>query len=644
MAQDPNPPSTGDPDVDYVLKKFNAARKYARLGFWDTWKQCRSLYNNQRVMANYMGNSDGFVPETFTIIQALKSHVVKGGYKTQFLPRDDGHNGDVEVLNNLMDFAFDQDMTDTKVDAAIDDQFQVGNGYLFQYVDDGGLACNKYVSTEDAFFDPDATNYRNLGYAGYRYLTNQKDLEDEEVVNIDYDPENPKSEKHIKRFKNTDQLKGSKAKTTDDKTAKQLRDEMTSGSVYENKDDVVEVIVFYDYENQYYIGNRKVLLEKVETPFKRDAKEMQSVDDQGQPVKFMLPKIKPFLPVAPFRNYVDGALWYAKGDVEVVMELQERLNDTQNQKTDNLSYVLNRMWALDPAYAHKIDEIQNVPGAVFTVPPGALQEIQTPPLGQDADIEIARIKDEMRRATAADEIMFNASKGEMSKFQVQAQIAEGTTRFANKLDKLQNEGFRIMAENMFKIMQIYITSEKAVRLVGKEGVTWQTYNPGNYLGDYDVKVMLGSNSQTVKETEKQNAMQFFLLGSKLPFVDQQKLFIMTGADIFDKEENVLKDLIVPPPETPAPTIHPKLIETVKFEQLYPEEQAELLADSGVTPSQQREQASGVQNPPVSAPYVQNEGEPGGAGATNMPGSVDMNRAQLKPAGARISNMAGIPQA
>lgn len=636
----PTSPSTGDPDVDHVIKNFNKARTYTRNGYWDTWKQCRALYNNQRVMANYLGNSDGFVPETFTIIQALKSHVVKGGYKTQFLPRDDGHNGDVEVLNNLMDFAFDQDGTASKVDAAIDDQFQVGNGYLFQYVDDGGLACNRYVSTEDAFFDPDAAAYKDLGWCGYRYLSTKDKLEEEEVVNIDYDPANPKSEKHTKRYKNLTDLESSKVKNSlNDKTAKQLRDEMTSGSVYENKDDVVEVIVYYDYKNMYTIGNRKALLEKVSTPFQRKAKEMQSVDDQGQPVTFMLPEIKPFLPVAPFRNYVDGAIFYARGDVEVVMELQERLNDTQNQKTDNLSYVLNRMWALDPAYAHKIDEIQNVPGAVFTVPPGALQEIQTPPLGQDADIEIARIKDEMRRATAADEIMFNASKGEMSKFQVQAQQTEGTTRFANKLTKLENEGFRIMAENMFKIMQIFITSEKAVRLVGKEGVTWQTYNPGNYLGDYDVKVMLESNATVVKETEKQNAMQFFLLASKLAFIDQEKLFVETATTIFDKDENIIKDLIMPPPEEPAPTIHPKLIETVKFEQLYPEEQAELLADSGVTPSQQREQASGVPNPPATPPVIMPEGAAGGSGA-----AVDMNRAQLKPAGARMSNMAGIPQA
>lgn len=550
-----------DPTLSFVLDRFNTSRDYTRKGFWETWKAARKLYNSQRIAVNYEGNSDTFVPETFTILQSIKSNVLGGKIAVDYLPTNKDQTGDLKVLKSLMDQIWIQDRTKLKSSWAIDDSLQVGSGYLWQYWN-GEIPCNKYVPTEDNFFDKDATCYEDLKFGGYRYLTTRQDLTEATKVNPDYDPDDPKSEKRVKRYKNLDKIKeyatvGS-AKTSqygDDKTAKQLREEMIAGSVLsgmnktgeKDDDNIVEVIVYHDKEKIVRIANRCTVIEEEETPFMRKETVIDSVDDMGNPVPVTLPEIKPFIPVAPARDIVDGAMWYAKGEIEVIGDLQELLNDTQNQKTDNLNYALNRMWTLDPSQAHKIDQIQSAPGAVFTVPAGSLQAVQQNNIGSDADNEIYRLQGMMRRATAADEIVQGASgKSGTTATEVNAQVMQAGARFSTKLENYESEFFAILANNMLKIAQIFMTQEMAVRLIGQKGVQWKDYNPGEYLGDFDVKVQLEATARAVQETEKQNAMQFFLLASKLPFINQEGLFKMTAGTLFDKDDNELAGLINPP--------------------------------------------------------------------------------------------------
>jgi len=177
-------------------------------------------------------------------------------------------------------------------------------------------------------------------------------------------------------------------------------------------------------------------------------------------------------------------------------------------------------------------------------------------------------------------------------------------RFQVKIANLQNEGFRILAQNMWKIMQIYITKATPIRIAGMNNAqSWGTYNPGLFLGDYDVQIKLGSTAETIKETARQQAMQYFLMASKLPFIDQQKLFVKTSVQLFDMSNRDAQSLVMPPQPQQQPTIVPKLIESIQFQQLYPDEQAELLAEAGVQPSPLREAQTNTPASPVNPSKV-----------------------------------------
>lgn len=644
VSKNPKPTQT----LDLVLKRFQQSRKYTEGGFWSTWQMCWKLFNNERTSIGYDGNVDVFVPETYTEIQGIKAHLINGDLAIEFLPTHPDQSGDVDTLHDLFKYAWMKDNMDQKLDTTITEYLVTGNCYVWSYAGEDGLPCQRVVSAKDCFFDVSATNYETLHFGGFRWLTTLDDLRATTVTNGEYDPNDPKSESQKPRYTNLDQV-GQYNDGGDDKTAKQEREEMLADSVLEDTDGQVECITYYDKKRMVTIANRTVVIEEVDTPFQRPEKTVQSVDDQGNPVSFQLPEIEPFIPVAPFRNLVDANLWYARGDVEIIAESQERLNDVQAQKSDNLTYQLNRMWALDPTFAQKIDEIQSVPGAVFTIPPGALEQIPTQPIGADADNEIARIKAEMQGASGSNEMMTGTLKtsGRQSAYMINQELVALGARFKVKIQNLENEGMRILAQNMWKIMQIYINKEIPIRVMGQQGNTWATYNPGLYLGDWDVDIKLGATAETLKETARQQAMQFYLLASKQPFIDQQGLFLYAAQQVFSMSKRDAAQLIMPPQPPPQPSVVPKLIETVQFTDLYPDEQAELLAESGITPSPLREEQTGINASPVdpskvatNAAIIHGSGAPAPQQAMEQAG---MQTAGSPPVGAPTSGVANVPR-
>lgn len=580
--------------LEEVTTKFKDARDYAKSSYFDIWDDCYKVYNGVRTnKSDYEGIAETFIPETFTIVESILANVAGGKPRFDFLPTQQDQTGDTKVLNAMTDVYWTQNRLGLKIIPWVRETIQFGTSVLFCTWEANGFSV-RHIPLKDFFVDPtssvidDPAGGNVSHYAGFRYLTTVKDLEEKMVTNPDYDSEKSESDKNAKKiplYKNLHKLKKiDRAEGADEKLDKEEKD-MFNGSTLgaKAKEKQVEVIYYIDREKLVEIGNRGVVIREEDTPFKRDATTIDSVDDEGNPIPVELPEIKPFLPFAVLRNYIDSSLFYAKGDVEFILGLQEHLNDTSNQKTDNLSYILNRMFTLDPAYADKIEEIDSVPGAIFTVPPGALDQIVTQPIGADADNEMSRTKDEMRRATAADEIVQGASqdKGRITATEVQAQLAQAGTRFSMKLGVLESEGYAQLASVMLKLMQINITQEQAVRAVGPKGVEWKNYNPGEFLGDWEPKVMLDTNAKTLKLEERQKWIEYYQLVTKLPFIDQIYAFKKISEKVFDIEEKEAEAFIQQQPQTALPPGE-EVPGGVTEGDIPPEVMEELLANASVS--------------------------------------------------------------
>ena len=523
--------------LDKVVKCFEIARDYAKNHYYEAWEDSWKAYHNQRTTSQYDGVADNFVPETFTIVESIKANIIGGEQRFEYYPTRSDQSTDTKALNSLVEHYWYVNNFPAESLKWVQDDIVLGTGIMWTFWDETRGVTPLYVPLKDNFIDPTAKNYQEAQYAGFRYLATVDQLKDEMI----YDEE---KEEMVPRFKNLDKLKDMPRKDSDE-LDKERKDQLLGSTLGKDaKEKQVEVIWYIDKEKLVQVANRSVVIEEIETPFKREARTVDSFDDEGNPMQFELPEIPAFLPFAPARNYIDGSLFYGKGDVEVILNSQELLNDTSNQKTDNLTYIVNKIALVDPAYSDEEDKLDSVPGAKWFIPPGAVEWLNMQPIGADADNEMARITDSMRRATAADEIIQGkGSGGRTTATEIRAQLAQAGTRFSIKLKNLEREGLKILADNIFKLIQIHVTQEIAVRTIGPEGAEFLNFNPGEYLGDYEPRVMLDTTAAAVAEEEKQNSMMFFQMASQMPFVDQMQLFKQTAEKMFGMEPMQIEALI-----------------------------------------------------------------------------------------------------
>ena len=542
-----------------VMEDFVEAREYIRRSYRDIWNDCWKCYNNIRTKRGYEGVADDFVPETFTIVESVKANVAGGKPKFNFLPTREEQNTDVTVLNALVDYYWAcNNMTQKTLDW-VQDMLVYGNGIMMVSWE-GDKPHYTNIPLADFFVDPTATHMNrpeDPGYpkfAGYRFLTSREELKNRKIV----DPETGEMEA---LYKNLDDISAIDGEF--DRTDKQDKEQFLGSTLGDNsKEKQVEVIVYYTRKKKVLIANRQTIIYDGDNPYKREAKtKTVEMDMDGVPVstEVKIPEIKGFLPFAILRNYVDTSLFFAKGDVENILPRQEALNDVSSQKHDNLTYAMNNMWQIDPQYKHLAEQIESLPGAVFPIPQGALQPIEKQLIGADADIEMRRIQEEMRRATAADEVVqgVSQSQGRVTATEVQAQMNQASQRFSTKLTTLEDEGFAQLARLTYYMMQIFVTQETAVRIVGPEGVTWKDYNPDDYMDEYEPHVQLESTTKALKAEEGQKFALVHQMYSQSPFVDQKEMARVYFESMLDIPEAQMKRLLPdqPPmaamPQTPG---------------------------------------------------------------------------------------------
>lgn len=541
--------------VELVNKDFKNARDYIKKFKQSVWDDCWSAYNNIRTKRGYDGVADDFIPETFTIVESIKANIAGGKPKFNFIPIREEQNQETEVINDLVDFYWDQNNMTEKVQDWVQDMLVYGNGIMMVSWE-GDMPHMTNIPLRDFFVDPTATHMNRPGtpgypkYAGYRFLTTVEELKNRKIV----DPETGDMKLLYTNLDDIGEL------NEDDPTDKTVKEKLL-GSTLPDKKGQVEVIVYYTRKKKIVIANRETLIYDGENPYKREKKTKtvtRLVDDVEMTSEVEFPEIKGFLPFAILRNYVDTSLFYAKGDVEVILPRQERLNDISSQKTDNLTYVMNNMWQIDPQYKHLAEQIESFPGAVFPLPQGALTAIEKQSIGADADNEMFRIKEEMRRATAADEVIQGVSqdKGRVTATEIQAQMNQASQRFSTKLTNLEDEGYAQLGRIIFKMVQIFVDQEMAVRVVGTDGMQWRDFDPEEYSGEYEPKVQLESTTKAVRAEEGQKYALIHQMFAQSPYVNQFEFTKLYLEAMLDMNADKLKKLVVDPANNPAPPAMP----------------------------------------------------------------------------------------
>lgn len=550
-----------------ALGNFNKARKYVKDHYQGKWSDSFKAYNGIRTSRGYSGTADEFVPETFSIVESLKASIAGTKPKFKYLPLTEAQEQDTTTLNALVDFYWSRNNMTEKMLNWVGDMIIYGNGvFMVSWEKDYPLI--QHIPLSDFFVDPSATHMNRPEepgyprYAGYRYLTSQDELESE--MKID---ENGKA---VSKYKNLDKIPLAGKDDDMDKDRK----EAFMGSTYgkEAVSEQVEVICYYTRRRKILIANRDTVILDEANPYQRDEYTIPTfteVDSDTIEGKRTVPEIQGFLPFAILRNYVDSNLFFARGDVEVIIKAQEALNDTASQKRDNVAYALNNMWQIDPRFKHLAEQIKSAPGNVFPIPKGALTPIEKDSVDPQADGEIERLTQVMRTATGADAAVqgIQQQHSRTTATEISAQLNQASTRFTTKIQNLEDEGFAQLSRIIYKMIQIFVRNDVDVRIEGNKGLEWSTFMPNTYTGEYQPRVVLEStaDAENAALAQSMQVAAQFSLGN--PLVNQEAFLRNMYNTLFSKflsKDDIMEMLAPPAPPMMGPDgqpVDPSLVQS-----------------------------------------------------------------------------------
>ena len=335
--------------LDMVIKDFDSSWKYTKGSWHDRWERNHFLYNGERTSRSYDGIADYFVPISFSTVETLVSALFGTKPDYDYISNNPDDEEETDVLNALQDKYWDQDQWGLKNIDLGRSFAKLGVGIAY-YWWDRDHPVKQIIPLRDFFIDPTATTIENARYVGRRYLTTLEDLQSFEIVDLDAKPDKEGNYPLKKKYKNLQGLTGGK---TNENTDQQEKNLWYGSTTEEPEKSQIEVIEYWTEDRVVTVANRKRVIEDSENYYKKRDREMGAEYPSG------------LIPFADARNYTDESLFYAKGELDIIADQQEELNDLTNQYIDAITFQLNPMFKIPTEHADKIDEVESLPGATY---------------------------------------------------------------------------------------------------------------------------------------------------------------------------------------------------------------------------------------------------------------------------------------
>lgn len=565
-----------DDIVEMVVNAWKSSWDYRESSYHKKWQDWYKLYNSDRVLVGYNGISDTFVPMSYGIIESLVSATSGEKPLVEYVPTRFDQNEETTVLNDMYSFFWDLDNWTNKEIQHSRNYFLYGTSVKHYYWDIDHPVMN-VIPLRDFFCSPMSTiyNYQKAPFMGHRFLSSSGALKDEKIID-------PQTGELAPKYKNLDRLSGTSG--TGEQTDKEQKDNwMGSTLTGQERKQQVEVICYETLDKVYYIGNRQEVIYETDNYFKARQQSLAHPNPTGM-----------FSYVVD-ANDPDESLLYGRSSLQPVMKPQELLNDITNQNLDAVSWALDPVMELDPMYASYIDKMKNVTGAIYPFKPGSYAAVNKPQIPQGAFSERVNIKNEIREATAIDQIIRGvATTGDTTATEVKAQMNNAGRRFDLVVSQLENGGYYQQAKIIFQMIQMYVTAPMMFRVVGEKGIDWQQFDPEMFKGDYEPRIKLKATLEREKTVKMRDLKEFYssMLGN--PFIKQDQLTKLIVRKAFNLEPDEAETLInndQQGPPAPAKGQSPEDIALAAVGKAYgkgapPDIEAQLEHIAGLQPSDQ----------------------------------------------------------
>ncbi len=550
------------PTLVEAKQMFATAKRYTDLNFRQLWDDCYAVYKRRRVMRHYEGISDPVIPESFTIIETLVAQIAGGDLDWHFTRTSEEQPENPEVLNGAVNYYTSSNQMGLVTQEWVREMLLYGTAILHTSWRDGKPFIEN-IPLRDFFVDPNARAMTLSGrpiarYAGHLYLASKNVLKNTMIYNSTED-------KMVPKYKNLDDVGIFQPNDPSGwgKFMDKFYKDMFQGSPLgdDATHNQVLVCVLYDLDSGSVteMGNFNQIIYQDNIQYQREEKtrNVSALDSDGNETEIpqVLDEIEPFMPYAVLRDYVDTSLFYGEGEMAVLLDRAEMLNDLEAMDTDNIAYQNTPMFQIDPQFADLAPEIETIPGAIYPIPKGALTPIPIPELANDLDTKKDRVMATMRSTTAADEAVqgISQNKGRTTATEVSTEIGQAQNRFSTKIKNIEQEGFAQLGSILYKMMQIFLPEATSVRVGTPLGTTFKTYDPWEFTGEWEPTVQLETTSQqkALEVGQKMNQLYQTLANSPVYDPIEVQRFIVQHVDpeMTDEQFNALLNQ-----QPPGPTL------------------------------------------------------------------------------------------
>lgn len=484
--------------VDYITRSYKSALEFQRPLFtkYNDWYQ---MYRAIRADSqhNYVGRARLFIPYVFATIETIIPRLIGAKPNIKAIPREANDFDNADINTSLFDYEWDMMDMRKKLKNWVKETLIYGTGILKLYwefkEDDSTVLIDQaqaeLVDLFDFFPDPNATNMSNARYAIHR---TERDLES------------------LKNNPNYDIPAGLVSSVSED-TYKVQRDAILGLTKPADKNSKkVEIL---EYWGEYDLGNG------VEQCLMVVANKQYIIRAEPSPYDH---KQIPFIRMV---DVEDPFSFWGIGEVEQLQSLQYELNDVRNQRMDNVTLILNRMWKVNKnADVDEQDLISQAGQVVHVGEMTGLEPIVTPDVTQSAYNEESLIKSDMQFVSGVNDVTMGGTQG---KGPGQAGVTNdtatgimllqeaGNARFKYKLDNIE-DSLRDFGKQLLALNQQFMDSARQLRIVGDGKAKYIEIQPADISGQYDIQVEAGSTQPMSKTVRRAEARE--LLNTVLPFV------------------------------------------------------------------------------------------------------------------------------
>lgn len=350
------------------------------------------------------------------------------------------------------------------------------------------------------------------------------------------------------KFKNLTELKdSSRGNAGMDAENPHLSSVGLSGGTQSNRK-AIEMVHYWTGEWYIIVANDKFVLLSDESPY-----------DHGK---------------IPYSKWIDTPVpneFYGIGEIESVEDLQEELNVTRNQRIDNVSLIINKMFTIVRGAMIDPQQLITRAGGFIEVDDQTdVQELKFTDVTSEAYNEEDRIKSDMDRVTGVNDTTRGSEGSRRETATTMSILANaGAERFKLKVALIAYGGMTDMINQVIRLNQQFLTTERQAMILGKDGaVTGDTVTLDDILGEWDI-IAIGSAIEAAVNTDIQqaNITNLYSLLKDNPFLNQEE-FVKNILEVF-KFKNInhlVQDQQPAPPPEAAPAQAPPLAENAMLNQ------------------------------------------------------------------------------